>query len=386
MTKQYCALVVDRSGSMAGKEQDTIGGINTCVQELKNQKEAGDEIFITLKWFDHEQIVYMDKVAIDEYNPLNISDFKPRGQTALLDAMGDTINNFITMKQLDTNAFDSCMIYVATDGLENCSRKYTKTGMKTLIQSAKDNYDIMVIYMAANQDAILEAGSMGINQNNAINYDENENSTRAVYTSAARVAHRVRSGQSSSFLGAERQASQPIPPSRQMANTPTRSASSVPNRNTQPPTIDRQTGMSNVQPQPHVQGMTHVRATRFSNNPSPSTPTSFSSIPEWKQHIFLDAAKDNNWQTVYGLLNETPELINVVGGSANRWTALHQACGANDKDVVSYLLSKGANKNIVNRDGLTASQVCTSHEIKEIIDNQILPPPPPSPVLNSSSS
>jgi uncharacterized protein YegL len=46
MTKQYCALVVDRSGSMAGKEQDTIGGINTCVQELKNQKEAGDEIFI----------------------------------------------------------------------------------------------------------------------------------------------------------------------------------------------------------------------------------------------------------------------------------------------------------------------------------------------------
>jgi hypothetical protein len=127
------------------------------------------------------------------------------------------------------------MIYVATDGLENCSRKYTKTGMKTLIQSAKDNYDIMVIYMAANQDAILEAGSMGINQNNAINYDENENSTRAVYTSAARVAQRVRSGQSSSFLGAERQASQPIPPTRQMANTPTRSASSVPNRNTQPP-------------------------------------------------------------------------------------------------------------------------------------------------------
>lgn len=374
MTKQYCALVVDRSGSMAGKEQDTIGGINTCVQELKNEKETGDEILITLKWFDHEQIVYMDKIPIDEYNPLNVSDFKPRGQTALLDAMGDTINYFITMKQHDSNAFDSCMIYVATDGLENCSRKYTKTGMKTLIESAKDNYDIMVIYMAANQDAILEAGSMGINQNNAINYDENENSTRAVYTSAARVAQRVRSGQSSSFLGAERQASQPMPPTRQMASTPTRSVSSVPNRNTQPPTIDRQTGMSNV------------RATRFSNNPTPSTPTSFSSIPEWKQHIFLDAAKDNNWQTVYGLLNETPELINVVGGSANRWTALHQASGVNNKDVVSYLLSKGANKNIVNRDGLTASQVCTSPEIKEIIDNQILPPPPPSPVQTSSCS
>lgn len=372
MTKQYCALVVDRSGSMAGKEEDTIGGINTCIQELKNQKEAGDEIFITLKWFDHEQIVHMDKLPIQEYNALNVSDFKPRGQTALLDAMGDTINYFITMKQHDSNAFDSCMIYVATDGLENCSRKYTKSGMKTLIQSAKDNYDIMVIYMAANQDAILEAGSMGINQNNAINYDENETSTRAVYTSAARVAHRVRSGQSSSFLGAERQASQPMPPTRQMANTPCRSVSSAPNRN-QPPIIDRQSGMSNV------------RATRFANN-NPPTPSSSSTIAEWKQHVFLDAAKDNNWQTVYGLLNETPELINQVGGTANRWTALHQAAVANDKNVVIYLLSKGADKNIVNRDGHTASQVSTSHEIKQIIDNQILPPPPPSPIQNSSTS
>ena len=373
MTKQYCALVVDRSGSMRGKEEDTIGGINTCVQELKNEKEATDEIIITLKWFDHEQIMHIDKLSIDEYIPLNISDFKPRGQTALLDAMGDSINYFISMKEKDTNAFDSCMIYIATDGLENCSRKYSKSDMKTLIQSAKENYDIMVIYMAANQDAILEAGSMGINQNNAINYDENEKSTRAVYRSAAQVAHRARSGQDPSFLATERQASQPIPHSRQMANTPTRLVSSVPNRNTQPPIIDRQTGMSNVQ------------ATRFSHNNTLSRPSNSSIIPDWKQHLFLDAAKDNNWQTVYGLLNETPELINVVGGSANRWTALHQAAAANDKNVVMYLLSKGADKNIKNRDGRTASEVSISTEIKYIIDNGILAPPPPSPIQNSTS-
>ena len=81
-------------------------------------------------------------------------------------------------------------------------------------------------------------------------------------------------------------------------------------------------------------------------------------------------------QINFDVTNISDPLVRINSGQS----------GANDKDVVSYLLSKGANKNIVNRDGLTASQVCTSHEIKEIIDNQILPPPPPSPVLSSSSS
>jgi hypothetical protein len=40
MTTQHIALVVDRSGSMSGKEGDTIGGINACIEELKNQKEV----------------------------------------------------------------------------------------------------------------------------------------------------------------------------------------------------------------------------------------------------------------------------------------------------------------------------------------------------------
>lgn len=383
MTKQYCALLVDRSGSMAGKEEDTIGGINTCVQELKSEKEAEDQILIMLKWFDHEEIVHLNNISIDEYNPLNISDFKPRGQTALLDVMGDTINYYINMKQNDPKAFDSCMIYVATDGEENCSRKYTKTVMKKLIQVAKNQYDIMVIYMAANQDAIFEAGSMGINENNAINFDENQASTRAVYTSAARVAHRVRSGQSSDFLTAEREASQPMSTTRQMAFSPNLSVSSDPNSN-KPPIIDRQSGMRDLR----VTTSTYVN-----NNPLtppttptiPSSSTNSSNIAEWKQHVFLDAAKDNNWQTVYGLLNESPELINQVGGSANRWTALHQASARNNKDVVMYLLSKGADKNILNRDGVTASQLSTSSEIKEIFDNQNIPPPPPSPIQSYSN-
>lgn len=340
MSTQHIALVVDRSGSMAGKEADTIGGINACIEELKNQKEESDEIFITLKWFDHEQLVHLDKIPIDQYSPLVNSDFKPRGQTALLDAMGDTINEFKTMKQTNPSVFNSCMIYVATDGLENCSRKYTKSGMKTLIETAKNDHDIMVIYMAANQDAIFEAGTMGIGNGQAINYNENSGNTRAVYSSAARVAFRSRTGGDTNFLYAERQASQSTTP---------------------PPPVYRQAANS------QNALLTPIRTHQANTMPTPSSGSS--SIPEmWKQHVFLDAAKDRNWAAVTGYLRETPNLINIVGGDANRWTALHQAANQNNRSMVIYLLDKGADKNIRNRDGHLPIELTSLPAVRELLE------------------
>tara|TARA_R110002074_G_scaffold34256_6_gene94499 strand:+ start:289 stop:1263 length:975 start_codon:yes stop_codon:yes gene_type:complete len=324
MTTQYCILLVDRSGSMAGKEQDTVGGINSCIQELKNQKQNDDNIFITLILFDHEEVILWDNCNIDSVSDLEISHFKPRGQTALLDTMGNSIKKYVNLKNNNSNIFDSCIIYVATDGYENCSRNYNREQIKNLIHDAKTNCDIVVVYMAANQDAILEANKIGINENNAINYDENTDSTHAVYRSAARVAHRARSGEDCSFLFAERQASQPS----QGVNSP--------------PVVTRQ----NI----------HV----------PVVPV----VPEiWKQHIFLDASKQLKWDVVCGLLNESPGLINVTGGDANRWTALHQAAASNNKEVVNYLLQKGADKNIKNRDNKLPLELCTSREIYEILTN-----------------
>ena len=370
MPTQEIALVVDRSGSMTGKEADTIGGINTCVEELKNQKGEDDEIYITLKWFDHEQLLHLDKVSIDSYTPLSNSDFKPRGQTALLDAMGDTINSYITMKQNNPSAFNSCIIYVATDGQENCSRKYTKSSIKFLIESAKNNHDIMVVFMAANQDAILEAGNLGIDRGQAINYDENSVNTKAVYTSAARVAHRSRTGGDTSFLAAERQASQPSQPSPPSPPSISRQAAasrSMP----APPQFPRFTGLNPPVPtypisSPPPPPSTPIPVQGSQTFPSSHTPST--EPPEiWKQHLFLDAAKDRNWAAVTGFLNETPSLINVVGGDANRWTALHQAANENNQAMIIYLLGKGANKTIRNRDGHIPLELATVPAAKELL-------------------
>ena len=206
---QEVVAIIDRSGSMAGKESDTIGGINATVEELKQSKLDGsnDIIKFSVKFFDHQEKVMINSLDIENVQPLKVSDLRPRGQTALLDAMGNTITHFINKKMCDKNSFESCIIYVATDGLENCSKKYTNDNIKNLIEQAK-KYHIEILYLGANQDAIFEANKFGLDATQAINYSETTETVEAVYRSAARATKRHRSGQSLEFLQSERSASQ----------------------------------------------------------------------------------------------------------------------------------------------------------------------------------
>ena len=204
---QEVAAVIDRSGSMSGKEADTIGGINTTIEELKKNKTSTEIIKFSVKFFDHEEYLKFRNLDIENVRPLNISDLRPRGQTALLDAMGNTITHFMEKKLLNPTSFESCIIYVATDGLENASTHYTHRKIKKLIENAKQ-YGIQILYLGANQDAILEANKFGLNAEQAINYSENADNTREVYRSVANAVKRVRTGNDINFTKAERQASQ----------------------------------------------------------------------------------------------------------------------------------------------------------------------------------
>lgn len=203
---QEVVAIIDRSGFMCGKEKDTIGGINATIEELKRNKE-NDIIKFSLKFFDHEENLKLRSIDIDNVRSLKVSDLRPRGQTALLDAMGNSISYFINKKMVDPVSFNSCIIYVATDGFENASRIYNHNKIKNLINEAK-KYNIELLYLGANQDAILEASNFGLDSTNAMNYDETADNIEAAYRSAGRAAKRVRSGATVSFLPAERTASQ----------------------------------------------------------------------------------------------------------------------------------------------------------------------------------
>ena len=207
MTKQIVCGIIDRSGSMKGKEEDTIGGINSAIELLKDELDNDVDIKITMKFFDHESYLLFKDIDINEVRPLKRSDLKPRGQTALLDAIGSTLKYYIQKKVNDPKCFDSCVIYVSTDGLENCSKIYNNNTIKDNIEIAKE-LGIVLLYLGANQDAILEARKFGLNEGLALNYTEDRASMESAYRSAGNAAKRHRSGFIVDFLPEERSQSQ----------------------------------------------------------------------------------------------------------------------------------------------------------------------------------
>lgn len=205
---QKVIAIVDRSGSMRGKEDDTIGGINASLEVLKNDLEENTTLDVSIKLFDHEETMLIRSQNINEIVPLTRKDFIPRGQTALLDAIGNTLNWVMQTKMLVPNFYTSCLIYIVTDGLENCSKEYNSDTIKSMIKEAEKEYNIKIIYLAANQDAILEADKYGISSGQAMNYTESQEHTEMAYRSAANVAKRCRTNGNAEFTQTERCASQ----------------------------------------------------------------------------------------------------------------------------------------------------------------------------------
>jgi hypothetical protein len=101
-------------------------------------------------------------------------------------------------------SFDKCLIYITTDGCENCSKKYNVQSLKKLIKSAQETYSIELIYLGANQDAIFEASKIGILPTHAINYSETTDECNAAYRSVGNVVNRQKSSMATAFTQVER--------------------------------------------------------------------------------------------------------------------------------------------------------------------------------------
>lgn len=177
-------FLLDRSGSMETCWDDTIGGFNAFVNDQK--KEGGS---LTLVQFDHEHLLSYTKKPIGDVEPLTRETYKPRGSTALLDAIGHAIKE----SQLDNPTF-----VILTDGLENSSHKFTKAHIKDLIeQKTKDGWTFA--YLGANQDAFSEAGSIGIAPAATLNYDANRTPDAFRNLSAAMSSQASNKGQAFDF-------------------------------------------------------------------------------------------------------------------------------------------------------------------------------------------
>ena len=220
---QEVVAIIDRSGSMSGKEADTVGGINSTLDIIRQDLKPDERVNVSIKLFDHEEHLLIRSLNIKDVRPLELRQFVPRGQTALYDAIGSSLTYFMEKKLHEPNSYTKCLIYVATDGCENCSKQFNAQTLKKLITSAQESYNIELMYLGANQDAILEASKIGIEEGHAINYNETTEECQAVYRSLGNVVNRQRSSAPTAFTQVERsQSYQPTtpPPSRRQTEPP----------------------------------------------------------------------------------------------------------------------------------------------------------------------
>lgn len=205
---QEVIAIIDRSGSMSGKEEDTIGGINSAIEVLRSEREDNTRINVSIKLFDHEEYLLVRSLDIDLVRPITRSQYVPRGQTALLDALGKTLTYLVEKKMDEPTLYDMCLIYVVTDGLENSSVIYNSDQIASQIKNAEENHNIKIVYLGANQDAIMEASKYGIAPGRAMNYSETSQNVNSAFRSAASISRRQRTSGETSFLQTERTASQ----------------------------------------------------------------------------------------------------------------------------------------------------------------------------------
>ena len=173
-------FILDRSGSMAGLEKDTIGGFNAMIEKQKG--EEGDA-YISTVLFDNISEVIHDRAKLENVPKLTEKEYYVRGCTALLDAVGGAIHHIGNVHKYarEEDRPERTMFVITTDGLENASRRYTYDKVKEMIQRQKEKYGWEFLFLGANIDAAKEAARFGIDADRAANYHADHTGTAVIY-------------------------------------------------------------------------------------------------------------------------------------------------------------------------------------------------------------
>lgn len=173
-------FILDRSGSMAGLEGDTIGGYNSM---LKKQQEQGGEALVSTVLFDDRQEVLHDRKPLDKVQPITEKEYYVRGCTALLDAIGGAIHHIGNVHKYarEEDRPENTIFIITTDGMENSSRKYNYKMVKELVERQKIKYGWEFLFLGANMDAIEVAGRFGISAERAVTYQCDSQGTQLNY-------------------------------------------------------------------------------------------------------------------------------------------------------------------------------------------------------------
>lgn len=183
-------FILDKSGSMSGMESDTIGGFNSVI---KSQKEKKGRAYVTTVLFDNTAETLHDRIPLGEVKKMTSKDYRVGGCTALIDAIGGTVEHIETIHKYSRpeDVPSNTVFIITTDGYENASTKYSAEKVRKLIE-AKKEAGWEFIFMAANIDAVETARNMGIKAENAVNFHNDPAGARATYAAMDMAVAEIR--------------------------------------------------------------------------------------------------------------------------------------------------------------------------------------------------
>ena len=188
-------FILDRSGSMSGLESDTIGGYNALL--AKQQKEPGEAVITTVLFDDQYELLH-DRIALRGVAPITDKEYYVRGSTALLDAVGKTINKIGNAQKHTAEAerAEHVVVVITTDGMENASREFSEEKVSRMIEHQKKKYGWEFIFLGANIDAIGTAARFGIDENRATNFNADREGLQLNYSVLSETMSCVRASRS----------------------------------------------------------------------------------------------------------------------------------------------------------------------------------------------
>lgn len=173
-------FILDRSGSMAGLESDTIGGFNAMIEE---QKKLDGKVYVSTVLFANCSKVIHDRKDLSEIQPMTDKEYRVGGGTALLDAIGGAIHHIGNVHKYarPEDVPEKTMFIITTDGMENASCQYGSDKVKKMIRRQEERYGWEFLFVAANIDAVETAERIGIRRERAANYRHDAEGTEKLY-------------------------------------------------------------------------------------------------------------------------------------------------------------------------------------------------------------
>lgn len=188
-------FILDRSGSMHGLEQDTIGGFNSMIDQ---QRREPGTAYVSTVLFDTGRTVLHDRVPLDRISPMTDRDYTVGGCTALLDAVGVAIHHIGNIHKYarPEDVPEKTLFVIITDGQENASQTCTAVDIRRDIARQKERYGWEFLFLGANIDAESTGEKYGIGRSRSVTYVADSLGTRLNYQTVSRAMCAMRRGQS----------------------------------------------------------------------------------------------------------------------------------------------------------------------------------------------